>query len=319
MKKNIRNLILFGFTFILFFCGNIGVKAKDVSCVGKEGACCEGSVKYFAGNGVIGKDYKDAYFRVYIDKNDNVVCESTLDNDYVGGGGVYVTVNCNVDKARLQWASENNQCDYIAMEQDDDDVFEFNINSYDELPNNSTSNEACNEADKVLSIYNDAKSSFETCQKSGGDCTKQQTVYNNSLNLVHNTYQEMQNGNNFNPNLECYNKLSEIINGPSNGGGSGGTGGSGASCGILTAELSEWLLNILKLIRYAGPALLIILTIMDYIKAIASSKEEEIKKSNGKFVKRLIAIVLLFIFPLIIEFILKIFNIVSDDPFCGLV
>lgn len=74
-------------------------------------------------------------------------------------------------------------------------------------------------------------------------------------------------------------------------------------CGF-SDRLLIWVANIVRWIKYIVPVLVIILGILDFIKAIASDKDDEMKKAQGRFVKRLIAAALVFIVPFIIEFIL---------------
>lgn len=90
----------------------------------------------------------------------------------------------------------------------------------------------------------------------------------------------------------------------------------GEKCG-LSSRLIFWFANIIRWIKYIAPVLAIILGMLDFIKAIISSNDDDMKKSQGKFVKRLIAAALLFIVPFIIEFVLDKFNIVSD--YCNLI
>ncbi len=92
----------------------------------------------------------------------------------------------------------------------------------------------------------------------------------------------------------------------------------GAECGV-SSQLIKWLANIFKWVKYIAPVLAIILGMLDFIKSIASQSDDDMKKAQGKFVKRLIAAALLFIIPFIIEFVLDKFNIVSDNPFCNLI
>ena len=54
--------------------------------------------------------------------------------------------------------------------------------------------------------------------------------------------------------------------------------------------------------------LVTILSMLDFIKAIASQSDDEMKKAQGKFVKRLIVAALLFLLPFIINFVLKTFG-----------
>ena len=71
--------------------------------------------------------------------------------------------------------------------------------------------------------------------------------------------------------------------------------------------------NILKWFKYIAPAIVIILSILDFIKAIAAQSDDDMKKAQGKFVKRLIVAALLFLLPLIINFMLKTFGMYSEQ------
>lgn len=96
--------------------------------------------------------------------------------------------------------------------------------------------------------------------------------------------------------------------------------GDGKYCGSLGNKIINWIFKVFKLIRYGLPAVVIILSILDYIKALASEDDGEMKKVNKRFMFRLIAVVLLFVVPFIIDFILGLFNIPglsSSNPFCA--
>ena len=75
------------------------------------------------------------------------------------------------------------------------------------------------------------------------------------------------------------------------------------TCG-LTDRVILWIANIVRWVKYIVPVMVIILSILDFIKITGTDKEDEIKKSQGKFVRRLISAALIFIIPFIIEFIL---------------
>ena len=60
----------------------------------------------------------------------------------------------------------------------------------------------------------------------------------------------------------------------------------------------------MKWIKYIAPVLVIVLGILDFIKAIGSDKDDEMKKAQGRFMRRLIAAAIIFLVPFIIEFIL---------------
>lgn len=93
--------------------------------------------------------------------------------------------------------------------------------------------------------------------------------------------------------------------------GSAGNGGSG-SCS-LSQRLTNWIFKIVKWVRYLVPILLIVLSVLDFIKAIASDSEDEMRKVGSKFVKRLMVSAIIFVLPLLLEFLLGIFGIVTND------
>lgn len=86
-------------------------------------------------------------------------------------------------------------------------------------------------------------------------------------------------------------------------------------CGFSN-KLINFVLNILKWVKYLVPALIIILSILDFIKAIGADKDEEMKKAQQKFIKRLVIAVLIFIVPFIIEFALDKMGFSYKD--CGI-
>lgn len=80
-----------------------------------------------------------------------------------------------------------------------------------------------------------------------------------------------------------------------------------------------WLLQkILNYIKILGPTIAIIMGTLDFTKAIVASDEEQMKKAQSKFVKRLIAAVALFFIPLLVELLLGIFGITGISATGGL-
>ncbi len=86
----------------------------------------------------------------------------------------------------------------------------------------------------------------------------------------------------------------------------------------ISNKIINFIANILKWGKYFAPVLVIILSIFDFIKAIAAQNDEDMKKSQTRFAKRLIAAALLFIVPFLIYFVLDKFNLINNDPYCGL-
>ena len=94
-----------------------------------------------------------------------------------------------------------------------------------------------------------------------------------------------------------------------------GNSSNNTECGF-SKRLMAWISNILRWIKYILPVIVIVMGILDFIKAIAADKDDEMKKAQGKFIKRLIAAALVFIIPLILEFVLDKMGFGYDS--CGL-
>ncbi len=79
-----------------------------------------------------------------------------------------------------------------------------------------------------------------------------------------------------------------------------------------------WLLQkLLNYIKIAGPILVVLLSALDFIKAIASSEEDAFKKAQSRLVVRLVAALALFLVPTFVELLLGLINGIND-PTCGL-
>lgn len=87
------------------------------------------------------------------------------------------------------------------------------------------------------------------------------------------------------------------------------------NCGFSN-KMVIWIMNILRWVKYIIPVLLIVLSILDFIKAMAGEKDDDLKKAQKHFVTRLIVAVLIFIMPLIIEFVLNKMGFSAED--CGI-
>ena len=68
--------------------------------------------------------------------------------------------------------------------------------------------------------------------------------------------------------------------------------------------------TIVDLLKIGVPVLLIVFGMLDFGKAVMAQKEDEIKKSQMLFVKRLLSAALVFFVFIIVEVI---FNLVADD------
>jgi len=77
-----------------------------------------------------------------------------------------------------------------------------------------------------------------------------------------------------------------------------------------TQSIIDWIMN---LVRIGGVILLVVLGMLDFVKAAASGEQEEMKKSKSKFVKRLIACVVLFFVPIIVKILVGLVNLGSGE------
>lgn len=85
----------------------------------------------------------------------------------------------------------------------------------------------------------------------------------------------------------------------------------------ISSRLVIWGANIVRWVKYIIPVAVIALGILDFIKAIGSDKDDEMKKAQGRFIKRLIAAALIFIVPFLIEFVLIKMGFESNG--CGII
>lgn len=80
-----------------------------------------------------------------------------------------------------------------------------------------------------------------------------------------------------------------------------------------------WLLQkILNYMKILGPTIAIVMGSLDFLKAIIASDEDAMKKTQKRFVNRLIAAVILFFIPLLVEILLGMFGITTNNASCGL-
>lgn len=80
-----------------------------------------------------------------------------------------------------------------------------------------------------------------------------------------------------------------------------------------------WLLQkLLNYVKILGPSIAVVLSSIDFLKAIVSSDDENMKKTQAAFKNRMIAAVLLFFIPFLVSFMLELTGLVVSDASCGL-
>jgi len=87
-------------------------------------------------------------------------------------------------------------------------------------------------------------------------------------------------------------------------------------CEVIPASIRTWIKDTLNLVKYIALALVIVLGILDFLKAAGSGEAEAMKKAGSSFLKRIIAVIILFLLPLIVELILNLIEIYGADSTC---
>lgn len=88
---------------------------------------------------------------------------------------------------------------------------------------------------------------------------------------------------------------------------------------IFTEEMIDIIKTAYFLLEMVGLAILVVLSSLDYAKIFLNDNADELKKANSNLLKRLIIVVILFLLPAFINFMLRIFKIEginSDHPLC---
>jgi len=76
-------------------------------------------------------------------------------------------------------------------------------------------------------------------------------------------------------------------------------------------ETIEFIRNIFNIVKIAIPVLLIVLGLMDFVKAIIASDDQKMKKAQKDFITRLIIGAVIFFIPSVLEFLLSLIGIES--------
>lgn len=69
-----------------------------------------------------------------------------------------------------------------------------------------------------------------------------------------------------------------------------------------------WMQWILDIIKYVAIAALLVLSTVDFIKALVSNDKDALKKATTTTAKRFIYVVILFFLPIIVDFIMRLFG-----------
>lgn len=81
----------------------------------------------------------------------------------------------------------------------------------------------------------------------------------------------------------------------------------------IDVQLAKIIRYVILFIQIAVPVVLVVLGMIDFLKAIAAQKEDEIKKGQQIFVKRAIAAILVFFVIAIVKFFISVLAKGSSD------
>lgn len=134
------------------------------------------------------------------------------------------------------------------------------------------------------------------------------TVYAKEKNIVDNNYKYIVNSS-INNNIISLKNSVQI---------SDCTGQNTILGNVNDPNSVAWLLQkILNYVRVIGPFIVLIMSSLDYIKAILSSDDDSLKNSHKKLITRLVLIVALFLLPTLVSVLLNILGFTSHEV-CGL-
>lgn len=99
--------------------------------------------------------------------------------------------------------------------------------------------------------------------------------------------------------------------------------GEGEDCNSILGNPTNpnspaWLLKkLLDYLKILGPMIVLVMSSIDFIKALLASDDESMQKAYKKLITRLVLALLLFFIPELVELLLEIFGFMTD-PLCGL-
>lgn len=84
---------------------------------------------------------------------------------------------------------------------------------------------------------------------------------------------------------------------------------------IIDAEVYDFLQQIFNVIKFAGPVLCLVFSVIDFVKATASQEKEALTKAFKTTAKRLVYAIILFFIPTLINFAFELLGWVGT---CGI-
>ena len=87
-------------------------------------------------------------------------------------------------------------------------------------------------------------------------------------------------------------------------------------CEVVPEEVQKWIRISLNFVKYIALVLVVVLGTIDFIKAAGSGEPDAMKKSGQTFIKRVVAVIILFLLPMIVELILHLINLYGSTDDC---
>ncbi len=84
---------------------------------------------------------------------------------------------------------------------------------------------------------------------------------------------------------------------------------------VIDAEVWEFLQQIFNVIKYAGPLLCLVFSVIDFVKAAASQDKDALTKAGKTTAKRVVYALILFFIPVLINFLFPLLGWVGT---CGI-
>ena len=89
-----------------------------------------------------------------------------------------------------------------------------------------------------------------------------------------------------------------------------------SGCEVVPEEVQKWIRISLNFVKYIALVLVVVLGTIDFIKAAGSGEPDAMKKSGQTFIKRVVAVIILFLLPMIVELILHLINLYGSTDDC---
>lgn len=159
-------------------------------------------------------------------------------------------------------------------------------------------------------VYNEECSKTSKFGETGNIVIEYYEKYKKQLFSVNSSY-NFSSGDKI---LEEY-KTYKCASKPSDGSNyNGGTEVNG--CEVVPPVVKKWIKVALNFVKYVALVLVIILGTLDFIKAAGSGEPDAMKKAGQSFIKRVVAVIILFLLPMIVDLLLNLIELYGANTDC---